>query len=177
MGIIDKVRYAKGVARYGIESIYAKRLGDKRKDEFMLNENKYGFIKECARKAYSGKQFYPYDDYLTFEEFIYNWSAGIGQFYVFTGNNWYIIFVDHIFYIYLIDFASSSRKCTEIFSILRDVKHLFMGKVIKAICLENTSYPLVLLLERRKVIKIIKDKAFEKEHCVAHEVTAVLLSK
>ena len=160
------------------EYIYSLFLLKTRKDDYFLTEEKYQHIKRCANLAYDNKNFYCYNDYENADEFIKNLNcAGKGQVYVFTGDTWYLILIQHFTYLVGYDFASSTRKCNDMLRIMQTAIKMFGGKKMKMICRETTSYPLFKVFERLRKCKIIYDKTEIIENETHHIITIKIFKK
>ena len=168
--------YILGVIGYQYDKKLIERLKSTRNDDYRITEEKLEFIKEIANKAYDDVSYG--DAYRDIED-IEDLTAILRAFdpvqlYIITGRDWYALFVEHTGYVYFIDFASGSKKCTDILWLYSEVSHLFEKKAVKMKSREITSYRLIKSLEKSGRVRICKDKLFYDEEA-NHFVTLRLI--
>ena len=149
----DIIFYSKQFVDY----IFSETLLVIRKDDYIITNEKLARIKEISRLAYPSEES-TYENIGSIDELA---TEGIycrkGKLYVLTGDDWYFILIRELTHIFAYDFASSSGRCTEILKVYSELISLFRGKKVVMCCVENTSYPLIRLIEKRGYLKIIKD--------------------
>lgn len=157
-----------------LDNIFSIFLGIVRKDDLLLNDEKFKHICECAINAYPNEDFYDYNIYDNSQEFLDGICCKKGKVYVLTGDNWYFIILREIDHYVLYDFASSSKKCSDMLKVYSLLINKMRGKKVFTICRESTSYPLIKTLEKRGKYTILEDEAIildgEKHHKVLLKV-------
>lgn len=78
----------------------------------------------------------------------------ISQIYFEINRSWFCILVRHPFYWEILELASQSKKCGEIYKVARFLLDTIIdNKIIRASCLDNTSYRLIHYLAEKGKIK------------------------
>lgn len=145
-----------------VDFLFSEILLVIRKDNYVMTNEKLELIKEVSKLAYPNEESV-YENIRSIDDLA---TEGIycrkGKLYVLTGKDWYFILIREFSHIFAYDFASSSGRCTDILKIYSDLISLFKGKKGVMCCVENTSYPLVLLIEKRGYLRIISDSIVEQ---------------
>lgn len=148
-------------------SIYLKLF---KKNMRLISEDDFMKIKEIEQKAYPDA-FREYAEYNNLNEFISGCGcSNIHQMYYLLEENWYFIAIRHFNYIEFRDFASSTGKCYEISYVIRWLFDNFKNKKIVMECRDATSYQLILAMQKRNRIKVLKDEPYINNMEIFHKI-------
>lgn len=86
---------------------------------------------------------------------------------IINGSDWYLIYAEYKKSIEVVDFASESGKCSEIFKVVSALK---TKKLITMDAKEDSSYPLVMKLAERGILNIIHDEIWYLGNVSMHEL-------
>ena len=150
-----------------------QRLKRIRKNDQLINEDDFKNIKDIAEKAYPYK-LNLYRDIEHLDEFLISYNCFCPeQVFCIVKPEWYFLAIKTLDGITIKDFASIGGKCREFMSVityLYKLSDLFTGDKFYTLSRESTSYPLLLLAEKRKKIKIISDKCIAINSEYFHEL-------
>lgn len=141
----------------------------RRKKKYPLfDDTAYEQIKRIAIEAFpetlqqicEAKDEYDFIDYCN--------CYSINQIYYLLADDWYVIFASHHNCVEIVECASMTRSCKDIFKIINYGINNFKRRTIIANCRESTSLPIFLAMEKYNRIKIINDIVIKQNGEMMH---------
>ena len=164
--------------KYNIKQKKISKLCDElkkiRSKEELISEDDFFQNKKIAKAAYPEK-LNIYKELECLDDFLLKYDCKcIEQVFSIVKKEWYFIAIKTLEGIIIKDFAAINGKCREIMSVvsyLYRLDELFNGVVFYTLSREITSYPFILLVEKKKKIKILTDKCYVMDEEYFHDIS------
>ena len=141
----------------GFDALFSGILLLTRRDPYKITEEKLAEIKRISLIANpeEGREYAEAQDVREALSGVFHCRKG--KLYVLNGDDWYMIIMRGYVRFLVTGFYSVTGKCPDILRIYRELITVFRGKKAVMNCAADTSYPLVMTLAGRGMLKILRD--------------------